>query len=261
MVLILSWDPYTEVNDRSQDILGIHRHGLDKIRIPLKNIFEVEDVNSLFHQLKALQDNYWEEKKSPEKLVLKKKPVARKAVKPKGVSNFKAFREEMMMRKAKKAAASTVNTDDGVLSTSVSVTEKEQKQAEQRPVEFDGGFFKVTSPARTPIGKRATLTSHTNATEATQPSQQKQHTESNAEINKSPPKSPTALPQVAADKENQMGHQSATFTPALSAAASTTGAPSYQSRLMTPAKRPSYVPVVPSPLLKDTSCITTPRNA
>ena len=86
-----------------------------------------------------------------------KKPIARKAAKPKGVSNFHAFRQEIMKRKAQKSAAS-VQLNNAVLTDSSTSVEGDQKEAEQarQNLEFDGVFFKVTSPARTSKGKLST---------------------------------------------------------------------------------------------------------
>ena len=76
-----------------------------------------------------------------------KKAGPGKAAKPKGVSNFKAFRQEMMKRKAQK----TTGADEGMDPTAPA--KEQQKQAKQPNVEFDGGFFKVTSPARLSAGE------------------------------------------------------------------------------------------------------------
>lgn len=200
--------------------------------------FQVEDVNGLFQQLKVLQDNNWEKQKSPLK-ILKKKKIGATGSKPKGVSNFKAFHREMMLRKAQKTAAATGATKDSAVAT---VAGEEQQDS----LEFDGIFFKVTSPARTAKGKRATLGSQTNSPKAESPVLDDANP-IEATLDKSNELPiPNSSTPVAANKENE------SITPVRHDAQG-----SHQIKLGMTAKRLSYVPVIPSPLLKDTTGITS----
>ncbi|RUS71477.1 hypothetical protein EGW08_020763 [Elysia chlorotica] len=204
--------------------------------------FQVEDVNGLFDQLKEWQDNNWEKPKSPPKLILKKKPIAAQAVKTKGVSSFRAFLQER--KKKSEKSASSVQKDTAVPTDPPASTETEPAKPN---LEFDGGFFKVTSPARTTKGKRATLSFHTNSPQATS------HDEDGklSEVSKSN----SLITPVAANKENQNNSQGAS-TPVLAAK----GTPLSQAKVGMSGKRLSYVPVIPSPLLRDTTGITSKKK-
>ena len=95
-------------------------------------------------------------------------------------------------------------------------------------------------------GRRATLGSYTNTPKATAPNPD---ADAKAEISNQPQRSPNSSTPVAANKENQEA-QRAGSTPV------SAGTPRSQAKFAMSAKRLSYVPVIPSPLLKDTTGIT-----
>lgn len=94
--------------------------------------FQVEDVDTLFKELEKLQANNWqrEEKKVDKpKLIKKKKPVTKKPVGGEAAAKRIAARERLLAAKAAMQAKAT-------------------RKAESEKVVFEGGFFKVESPAR-----------------------------------------------------------------------------------------------------------------
>ncbi|XP_030829847.1 disks large-associated protein 5 [Strongylocentrotus purpuratus] len=94
--------------------------------------FQVEDVDTLFKELEKLQANNWqrEEKKVDKpKIIKKKKPVTKKLVGGEAAAKRIAARERLLAAKAAMQAKAT-------------------RKAESEKVVFEGGFFKVESPAR-----------------------------------------------------------------------------------------------------------------
>ncbi|XP_021343719.1 disks large-associated protein 5-like isoform X2 [Mizuhopecten yessoensis] len=158
--------------------------------------YQVEDVHTKFANLDKLKANNWvEDKPTVQKKVVKKKVSAKPAVKrPPVASKFAAFRSQM---KKKQTVPDIICHEDPV-------------------VTFDGGFFKVSSPKRTP----------------------KFHCEAGSPQRKASTSS--------TEKEKTLQPKSTPLSEVLSPAVDSLGLTS----LRTPSRK-SYVPVNPSPLLRD----------
>ncbi|KAJ8306130.1 hypothetical protein KUTeg_016675, partial [Tegillarca granosa] len=169
--------------------------------------FQVEDVHIKFSDLQKLKDNNWiSDKPEPVKKILKKKVTQPKTTKPSGKSKFAEFRNQM------------------------------KKQKEVVPVHvFDGGFFKIASPEKSP----------------------KVHCEGgtpkpkSAEKREGMRKSPEQKPQIETPSSN-----SSEKKPLQNITVPNT----YTSPIITPARKRSYIPVVPSPLLKDSTPQPRPKR-
>ncbi|XP_060081775.1 disks large-associated protein 5-like [Ylistrum balloti] len=158
--------------------------------------YQVEDVHTKFADLEKLKANNWvDDKPKIKKKIIKKKVSAKPAVKrPPVVSKFAAFRAQM---KNKKTAPDIICHEEPV-------------------VTFDGGFFKVASPKKTP----------------------KFHCEAG-----SPQRN---LSTTSTEKEKVSESKSTPLLEVASPAVESLGLTS----LRTPSRK-SYVPVNPSPLLRD----------
>ncbi|KAK0069399.1 disks large-associated protein 5 [Biomphalaria pfeifferi] len=176
---------------------------------------QVEDVDKLFSNLTELEQNNWQIKQPTPKNVPKKKVVSR-AAKPKVKSNFAAFRQEMMKRKAKETVIDT--------SIDLATVDSEKNKV------FDAGFFKVSSPIRSYSGlgsKKTPVIADTNENST----QQTDISEVESQTPRREMKSSVTTPMSLNNKENKV-----LATPV--------------NRLLS-AKKKSYVPAVPSPLLND----------
>ncbi|XP_072176064.1 uncharacterized protein [Diadema setosum] len=94
--------------------------------------FQVEDVDALFKELETLKVNGWKREEKIEtkpKVIKKKKPIAKKSGAASSAAGRNAARERLMAAKAAMKAKAT-------------------RKAEAEKVVFEGGFFKVESPAR-----------------------------------------------------------------------------------------------------------------
>ncbi|KAI8787440.1 disks large-associated protein 5, partial [Biomphalaria glabrata] len=177
---------------------------------------QVEDVDKLFSNLTELEQNNWQIKQPTPKNVPKKKVVSR-AAKPKVKSNFAAFRQEMMKRKAKET----------VLDTSIDLATVD---SEKNKV-FDAGFFKVSSPIRSYSGLGSKKITPVIADTNENSTQQTDISEVESQTSRREMKSSVTTPMSLNNKENKV-----LATPV--------------NRLVS-AKKKSYVPAVPSPLLND----------
>ncbi|XP_069128261.1 uncharacterized protein [Argopecten irradians] len=167
--------------------------------------YQVEDVHTKFTGLEKLKDNNWvQDKPKVTKKIVKKKPVAKPTVKrPAVASKFAAFRAQMK----KKQTAPDILCH------------------EEQAVTFDGGFFKVASPKKTPkfhceagSPQRKVSVSSAEKEKVSETTEKEKVTE--------PKKKP--LMEVLSPAVNSLGLTS----------------------LRTPSRK-SYVPVNPSPLLLD----------
>ncbi|GFS24972.1 disks large-associated protein 5 [Elysia marginata] len=104
------------------------------------------------------------------------------------------------------------------------------------------------------VGKRSTLGSQTNSPKAASPGLDVKPTEVSSETDCQSPKPDSSAIPVVANKENEDSHRG----PSTPVCRGAQGNPLSQVKL--PVKRLSYVPVIPSPLLKDTTGITTPKK-
>ncbi|XP_071511000.1 uncharacterized protein [Diadema antillarum] len=94
--------------------------------------FQVEDVDALFKELETLKANGWKREEKIEtkpKVIKKKKPITKKPAAASSAAGRNAARERLMAAKAAMKAKAT-------------------RKAEAEKVVFEGGFFKVESPAR-----------------------------------------------------------------------------------------------------------------
>ncbi|XP_041472475.1 uncharacterized protein LOC121421744 [Lytechinus variegatus] len=94
--------------------------------------FQVEDVDALFKELEKLKENNWEREEkqvAKPKVMKKKKPVSKKPVGGDAAAKRTAARERLLAAKAAMQAKTT-------------------RKAESEKIVFQGGFFKVESPAR-----------------------------------------------------------------------------------------------------------------
>ncbi|BFZ00181.1 hypothetical protein BsWGS_03221 [Bradybaena similaris] len=186
--------------------------------------FQVQDVNLLFTNLTELQHNQWHVKQtSPAKEVCKRRAV--KIRKPKVKSNFAAFREEVIKRRAqavsKPAAEGTSDTSKV----------------------FDAGFFQVTSPVRCLAGRQSQTNSPlmTAAVETSSSSEDKLSQDGHVSPESS--KQQSQSPENTGNKENLLStNASSCSLPPLSA------------------KRLSYLPAVPSPLLNDITGLLSKKS-
>ncbi|XP_066283370.1 microtubule-associated protein futsch-like isoform X3 [Branchiostoma lanceolatum] len=106
--------------------------------------FQVEDVDKKFDDLEKLKARNWEpeEVKKPVKVKKKivKKPIKKPAVK--SSKDREAARKRLAEAKAAMKAAMMANKEQK--------EQKEEAKVTEETVTFDGGFFKVNSPAKTP---------------------------------------------------------------------------------------------------------------
>ncbi|KAH9504620.1 hypothetical protein Btru_062454 [Bulinus truncatus] len=188
---------------------------------------QVEDVDGLFNKLSELEKCNWQVKQPTPKYVPRKRTAA-KAVKPKVKSNFAAFRQEMMKRKAKEPKESSLDT-----SIDMATVDSEVNKV------FDAGFFKVSSPIKSYGGLASKHSScvKPSDTEASSPSVPADN--SHEELSKSVLKECTSTPCSVSNKENKV-----LLTP-------------HNKILST--KRKSYLPTVPSPLLNDITGLKTKK--
>ncbi|XP_064605757.1 titin homolog [Liolophura sinensis] len=171
--------------------------------------FQVDDVDKKFRELEKLKAGNWvkEESVQPTKLKTKKKTVSKPAQKPAGKSKFAAFRAQM---KKKNQGGDTSCSSDTLPAVKV----------------FDAGFFKVSSPQKTPPAHCAGGT----------------------------PSKPQSKPQQVQFAPEETESSPKKEIPRFSLSGPSTPIPPVINR--TPRRR-SYVPAVPSPLL----CDITPSGA
>ncbi|CAI9731789.1 large-associated 5 isoform X29 [Octopus vulgaris] len=184
--------------------------------------FQVEDVKKKFADLQKLKDNNWQAEDvpltKPVKKIKKAKPVTSKISKAKGKSKFAQF-----MAQKKKIANNSTGGD------------ADEAEKEESVKVFDGHFFKVESPVRSP--KPHCLDS---------------------------PRSPVVMPvftettqersaDIQADIHEKDDSDDKTFqTVEIEPKDKETVQNSFDSAKVTPlVSRRSYVPTVPSPLLQD----------
>ncbi|NXY49066.1 DLGP5 protein, partial [Ceuthmochares aereus] len=104
--------------------------------------FQIEDVNKKFDNLKKLQDNEWQPLNVPNKAIVKKKTVPNGVSKPNlGVAGRTAARNRLA---AIKAAMRDKMKQDGAADCT-----QQEKLPEVEKVVFEGGFFRIESPAKT----------------------------------------------------------------------------------------------------------------
>ncbi|NXU48296.1 DLGP5 protein, partial [Turnix velox] len=104
--------------------------------------FQVEDVKKKFDNLKKLEDNEWQPPEIPSKAAVKKKAVSSGVPKPElGAAGRIAARSRLA---AVKAAMRDKMKQDGATHC---LQQKELPEVEK--VVFDGGFFRIESPAKT----------------------------------------------------------------------------------------------------------------
>ncbi|XP_036364139.1 neurofilament heavy polypeptide isoform X11 [Octopus sinensis] len=184
--------------------------------------FQVEDVKKKFADLQKLKDNNWQAEDVPSikpvKKIKKAKPVTSKISKVKGKSKFAQF-----IAQKKKIANNSTGGD------------ADEAEKEESVKVFDGHFFKVESPVRSP--KPHCLDS---------------------------PRSPVVMPvftettqersaDIQADIHEKDDSDDKTFqTVEIEPKDKETVQNSFDSAKVTPlVSRRSYVPTVPSPLLQD----------
>ncbi|NWH78065.1 DLGP5 protein, partial [Piaya cayana] len=103
--------------------------------------FQIEDVNKKFDNLMKLQDNEWRPLDVPSKAIVKKKAVPNKVSKPNvGAAGRTAARNRLA---AIKAAMRDKMKQDGAADSS-----QQEKLPEVEKVVFEGGFFRIESPAK-----------------------------------------------------------------------------------------------------------------
>ncbi|NWH64155.1 DLGP5 protein, partial [Geococcyx californianus] len=99
--------------------------------------FQIEDMNKKFDNLKKLQDNEWQPLDVPSKPIVKKKAVPNGVSKPKGEAAGRTAARNRLA--AIKAAMRDKMKQDGAADCTPEVEK----------VVFEGGFFRIESPAKT----------------------------------------------------------------------------------------------------------------
>jgi len=111
--------------------------------------FQVEDVDKKFDKLKEIENNNWKEVVTKPAGPLKKKVVK----KPSGTGVSKAGPSSglkaMIAAKRKAAMAQNKPEEDVVVKKTPKGKTRKSVQKVEEDNQFDGGFFKITSPART----------------------------------------------------------------------------------------------------------------
>ncbi|XP_053925083.1 disks large-associated protein 5 isoform X1 [Cuculus canorus] len=104
--------------------------------------FQIEDVNKKFDNLKKLQENEWQPLDVPSKAIVKRKAVPHGVSKPNlGVAGRTAARSRLAAVKA--AMRDKMKQDEAADCT------QQEKLPEVEKVVFEGGFFRIESPAKT----------------------------------------------------------------------------------------------------------------
>ncbi|XP_014774910.1 uncharacterized protein LOC106872425 [Octopus bimaculoides] len=189
--------------------------------------FQVEDVKKKFADLQKLKDNNWQTEDIPStkpvKKIKKAKPVPSKVSKAKGKSKFAQF-----LAQKKKVADNSTGGD------------AEEAEKEESVKVFDGHFFKVESPVRSP--KPHCLDSPRSPvvmpvfTETTQ----ERSTDIQADIHEKDNSDDKTFQTVEIEPKDKETEQTVSSQN------------SFDSAKVTPlVTRRSYVPTVPSPLLQD----------
>ncbi|XP_015267582.1 PREDICTED: disks large-associated protein 5 [Gekko japonicus] len=129
--------------------------------------FQVEDVNKKFESLRKLQENGWQaaEGNQEAKQVPKKKTACPRATRVTGRSVGRTAARKRLA--AIKAMMKNKARQEGAAAEPAG---QETPQKEEEPVTFDGGFFRVESPARLLLGqtpKSATRSSRRSSRRAT----------------------------------------------------------------------------------------------
>ncbi|XP_078699870.1 uncharacterized protein LOC144926733 [Branchiostoma floridae x Branchiostoma belcheri] len=106
--------------------------------------FQVEDVDKKFDDLEKLKARNWEPEEVKKPVKVKKKIVKKPGKKPAGRDNKdrEAARKRLAEAKAAMKAA--------MMASKQQTEQKEDTKVTEDTVTFDGGFFKVDSPAKTP---------------------------------------------------------------------------------------------------------------
>ncbi|KAI8498479.1 phosphoprotein phosphatase [Branchiostoma belcheri] len=106
--------------------------------------FQVEDVDKKFDDLENLKGRNWEPEEVKKPVKVKKKIVKKPGKKPavKDNKDREAARKRLAEAKAAMKAAMMANKQQ--------TEQKEEAKVTEDTVTFDGGFFKVDSPAKTP---------------------------------------------------------------------------------------------------------------
>merc|ERR1719300_2112780 len=112
--------------------------------------FQVEDVDKKFDKLKEIESNKWKEVQPKPVQPVKKKVVKKAPLIGASKAGPSSGLKAMIAAKRKAAMAQSKSEDDVVVKkTPKRKTPRKSVKEVEEDNQFDGGFFKITSPART----------------------------------------------------------------------------------------------------------------